>query len=166
MSFPGSLDSVNQVVLLEVGGLYSTNRPQFNLDFPICTIFECTICLTWGHSKSMICCCLQKKQTIIFWTDNMAAFLSNLGLPSLLEGKKCCCLLSNLPQLHSSQLGQNDIPAPGRYDMKTVLEKCAVRMSSGISAMILKGSFDCPFWGDQTILIFGNFYKISLTRVY
>ena len=58
----------------------------------------------------------------------------------------------NLPQLHSSQLGQNDIPAPGRYDMKTVLEKCAVRMSSGISTMILQGSFDCPFWGNQTIL--------------
>ncbi len=35
------------------------------------------------------------------------------------------------------QLGQNDIPAPGRYAMKSVLEKGAVRMSFGISAMIM-----------------------------
>jgi len=153
MNFPGSLDSVNQVVRLLKSvipkhearlGEKNTNRPQFKLDFPM---FECTICLTWGHSKRMICCCLQKQQTIIFWTDNLAAFLSNLGLPSLLEGKTCCCLLSNLPQLHSSQLGQNDIPAPGRYDMKTVLEKCAVRMSSGISAMILQGVIRLPSLG-------------------
>lgn len=150
MSFPGSLDSVNQVVLLEVGGLYSTNRPQFKLDLH----YFLNVPFAWHEAiqKPWYAVACKKKQTIIFWTDNLAALLSNLGLPSLLEGKKCCCLLSNLPQLHSSQLGQNDIPAPGRYDMKTVLEKCAVRMSSGISTMILQGSFDCPFWGNQTIL--------------
>lgn len=45
MSFPGSLDSVNQVVRL-----LKSVIPKHE-----------AICLTWGHSKNMICCCLPKK---------------------------------------------------------------------------------------------------------
>ena len=47
------------------------------------------------------------------------------------------CLPNKSATASRLQLGQNDIPAPGRYDMKSVLEKGAVRMSFGLSAMIM-----------------------------